>query len=289
MSAFVQVDVFASEAYAGNPLAVFTDATGLSSTQMQAVAKEMNLSETTFVTSYNDDSYDVRIFTPTEELPFEGHPSLGTAWVLHHLGLVKATAVTQNSRAGATPLRFENERVWLRRSGHVEPDLETADPKVAERLAAALALEVSDIGLEARELGRSGRLRPALADAGLRQLMLPLRDIAALERSAPNARALLDEGRPDVYCFTAAQAGRVRARSYMTGLGVQEDPATGSAGAGLGLYLADRVGAIDFEITQGVEVGRESSLLVRATPGSVEVGGACHRVLTGTLEQLPRP
>jgi trans-2,3-dihydro-3-hydroxyanthranilate isomerase len=89
------------------------------------------------------------------------------------------------------------------------------------------------------------------------------------------------------YCFTATQAGRVQARGFFPGVGVSEDPATGSAAADLGVYLADRLGVIDFEIAQGVEMGRPSRMFVRAHPGRVEVGGSCHLVFRGELESLP--
>ncbi|MGH2751703.1 MAG: PhzF family phenazine biosynthesis protein [Actinomycetota bacterium] len=284
---FVQVDVFADAPYRGNPLAVFPHAGNLTSAQMQAVALEMNLSETTFVTSHSSDFYEVRIFTPEEELNFAGHPTLGTAWVLRRLGLIKGDETTQRSRAGDTRVRVDGDRLWFARTGSSGSDEDDAHLDYSLRLARGLGVDQGSIGLEARELGRSGHLRPAFADAGLRHLMVPLRDLDALSRARPNPAMLPDVRPGGFYCFTALQAGRLRARGFFPGLGVPEDPATGSAGADLGLYLADRIGPIDVEIVQGVEMGRLSRLFVRAKPGKVQVGGTCHHIFDGALMELP--
>lgn len=281
---FLQVDVFADAPYQGNPLAVFPRAFDLKALEMQTIAREMNLSETAFVTACSSESYSVRIFTPQEELPFAGHPTLGTAWALRRLGHLDGDEVTQHSEAGATLIRFEGDRVGLSRSGGVDRDLEDTRQSVGAELESALGLRPGDVGMEARELGRSGRLRPAYSDAGLRQLMVPVRDLDALGRCNLNTQLLLDMGLEGTYCFTSVQAGRLRARGFWPGVGIVEDPATGSAAAALGLYLADRVGAIDAQIVQGVEMGRPSRIFLRARPGEVEVGGHCHLVLTGRLE-----
>jgi len=284
---FVQVDVFADSAYRGNPLAVFPEAGSLTTEQMQAIASEMNLSETAFVTSRTRDFYEVRIFTPTEELDFAGHPTLGTSWVLRNQNLVDTDDLTQRSRLGDTRVRLDGERVWFVRPGSSGQDEDDRHPDYSVWLERGLGLQDGDVGLEARELGRSGRLRPAFADCGLRHLMVPLRSLDALAAARPN-RATLPDVRPGgFYCFTALQAGRIRARGFFPALGVDEDSATGSAAADLGLYLADRVGPMDVEIVQGVEMGRLSRLLVRAKPGEVYVGGACHHVFSGTLAELP--
>jgi len=284
---FVQVDVFADEAFRGNPLAVFPEAADLSASQMQAIASEMNLSETTFVTSYDRDSYNVRIFTPTEELGFAGHPTLGTSWVLRTLGLVGSNELTQRSRAGDTRVRVDANLVWFARTGHSSGDEDDVHPDYSLWLARGLGVDSSSVGLEARELGRSGHLRPGFADAGLRHLMVPLRDLDALGRIRPEPNALPDVSPGGFYCFTAVQAGRLRARGFFPGVGVSEDPGTGSAAADLGLYLADRMGPIDLEVVQGVEMGRLSRIHVRAKPGTVQVGGACLLVFDGKLTVLP--
>ena len=286
---FLQIDVFADRAYAGNPLAVFYDAPGLETHQMQAIAREMNLSETTFVTDVSGDAYTMRVFTPAEELPFAGHPTLGTTWTLKHLGIVKGDRCVQTTAAGETPV-FEREgALWFERTGAVDSDSDGA-AELSARLAEALNLDASAIGLDASGLGREGHLRPAFSDAGVRQLMVPLADVAALEACEPRADLLAEVGAGGAYCFTGVEPGRIRSRGFFPGFGVAEDPATGSAAAGLGLYLADRVGDIELEIAQGVEMGRPSRiLLVAKTTGSVEIGGRSEPVFSGKLEALPEP
>ncbi|MFN2389455.1 MAG: PhzF family phenazine biosynthesis protein [Actinomycetota bacterium] len=283
---FLQVDVFCRGPYTGNPLAVFPEAADLDRSQMQKIASEMNLSESTFVTHADSDSYRVRIFTPRQELPFAGHPTLGTTWVLRHLGLVTAEEVIQESQAGQTVVRVEGERLWFARTGRSGADIEEAAPSF-RRLAHGLALEPRDLGLEARELGRNGMLLPAVSGAGIDQLIVPVRDADTLLRCAPAADLAWDEGVVGFYCFTATQAGRLQARGFFPSLGIAEDPATGSAAASLGVYLAHRLGDIDVEIAQGEQVGRPSTIYLDAEEQSVRVGGRCAHVLTGALEQLP--
>jgi trans-2,3-dihydro-3-hydroxyanthranilate isomerase len=284
---FHQVDVFADAPFKGNPLAVFPDAADLSASQMQSIASEMSLSETTFVLEAGRDFYDVRIFTPIEEIPFAGHPTLGTAWVLRDLGRVKGEVINQRSKAGSTVVRAAGDKLWFERSGEASGDVEDRDPDAARKLAAALGLQTSDIGLEARELGRPGRLRPAFSDAGLRQLMIPLRNVAALTRCRVREDLLGEITTMGAYCFTAVQAGRIRARGFFPSLRVPEDPATGSAAAALGFYLADRISDIRAEILQGQEIGRPSRILLHVQSGKVRVGGQCVPVATGRLRQLP--
>jgi trans-2,3-dihydro-3-hydroxyanthranilate isomerase len=284
---FLQVDVFADTAFAGNALAVFPDGEGLSAEQMQAIAQEMNLSETTFVTRAEKNSYDVRIFTPSEELPFAGHPTIGTAWVLRHLGRIEGDELVQHSDAGETIVRAEEDRLWFERAGTTGPDLDRTDPGADERVAVAIGLPVADVGLEARELGRSGLLRPAFANIGLEQLMVPVRNTDALGRCTPLSAELAALCHEGAYCFTALGAGRLQARGFFPGLGIAEDPATGSAAAALGVYLAARVGDIDAEIAQGIEMDRPSRIFLKARSESVQVGGRCELVLTGTLDRLP--
>jgi trans-2,3-dihydro-3-hydroxyanthranilate isomerase len=284
---FHQVDVFAEHAYSGNALAVFPEPGDLARSQMQVIAREMNLSETTFVTGVSHDSYSVRIFTPQEELPFAGHPTLGTAWCLFELGRLSGDEIRQRSEAGATIVRREGDQMWFERSGRAGPDIEERDPDATRAIARAVGLEMSDIGLEARELGRPGRLRPAMSDAGLEQLMVPLRNLDSLGRCRPNPELLSEVAPLGAYCFTAAQAGRVRARGFFPSVGVPEDPGTGSAAAALGLFLADRLGDVKLEVFQGIEIGRPSTINVSAVRGSVSVGGHCSLVLKGSLEDLP--
>ncbi len=249
---------------------------------MQAIAREMNLSETTFVTGVREGGYDVRIFTPEVELPFAGHPTLGTAYVLHSQGVLEENGTgsqdhwTQVSAAGETPVWMEGDIVYLRRPGTVEADL--AD---LEALAEALDVPSANLGTDA--LG--GRLMPAWADAGLRQLMVPLADRSALDACRPPVG--LAGGGVGVYCFTSGGPNEIVARGLFPEAGIPEDPATGSAAAALGLYLADRLGPVSVTVHQGEKIGRPSVLYVRAKPGEVEVGGRCRPVIVGKLATLP--
>jgi trans-2,3-dihydro-3-hydroxyanthranilate isomerase len=283
---FVQVDVFADAAFMGNPLAVFPDAEGFATDQMQKIASEMNLSETTFVTAVDRDHYSVRIFTPAEELPFAGHPTIGTAWVLLHLGKLAGNEVFQESRAGTTPVTATDTELWFTRTGDSEDDLRSSEEDAHGRLARALRIEESAIGLDADRLGRGGRLLPAFSNAGLRQLVVPLRDLEALGDCSPRPELLAEFTSDGAYCFTTAGDG-IRARGFFPGLGVSEDPATGSAAAALGLYLADRVGPVRVEVEQGIEMGRPSRIKIDAEPGTTKVGGMCVLVLNGELANLP--
>ena len=284
---FFQLDVFADRTYRGNPLAVFPEAGDLDAEQMQRIAREMNLSETVFVTGVKGERYDARIFTPAEELPFAGHPTLGTAWLLRHLGRLSSDRVTQRSAAGDTAVELGGDRVWFMRDGASEADLADRDLGSTGKVADALGLDSTEIGLEARERGRPGRLMPAFSEAGIKHLIVPLRDLDALGRVRANAAGLTALGSSGAYCFTGIGAGRAQARGLFPAIGVVEDPATGSAGACLGIYLAARFGEIDVEVLQGIEMGRPSRIYVRARPGEVSVGGSCHLVLSGTLEELP--
>ena len=285
----LQLDVFADGPFRGNPLAVFPDASGLTRQQMQTIAAEMNLSESTFVSTTDSDSYSVRIFTPKEELPFAGHPTLGTAWALRHLGRLTADKIVQRSPAGETEVSFSDDLVWFARAGSASADLRIRTPEIDRRIASALGLDVTEVGLEPREFGRSvAKLNAAVSDAGIPHLMVPLRDASALKRCRPTAHLLeeLWEG-PGAYCFTATAAGAIQARGFFPALGIEEDPATGSAAACLGAYLASRVGAIDLEVHQGIEMGRPSRIYVKAGDVEVRIGGRCQLILEGSLVTLP--
>ena len=273
---FFQLDVFAQLPYTGNPLAVFPDAADLSAAQMQAIAREMNLSESTFVTRASGSEYDVRIFTPAAELPFAGHPTIGTAWLLSHLGLIEGDELTQHSPAGATPLRKEGEDIWFERTGSVGRDMDDV-----EELAVPLQLDPGALSIE----WDRAVLRPAVTDIGIAQLMVPIADVELLRgMSAPPP--LGREGSMGAYCF-ARSGNEIRARGFFADVGIPEDPATGSAAAGLGLYLGERVGEMETVVVQGVEIGRTSHMRMRAQPGRVAIGGASRLVLDGSLKALP--
>lgn len=281
VSVFVESDPFRE----GNPLAVALPQGDLPKARMQTVARTLGLSETTFVTEVDEDSYSVRIFTPEQELDFAGHPTLGTAWTLRRAGLLSEREVQQRSRAGETRVWFEDDKVWFERPGAAEEDLEQRETDAARRVADALGLTSDRIGLEARELGRSGHLRPAFADTGLRQFMVPVRDAEALREARPHEEKLRELAGTGAYVFTATGAGTVSARGFWGPVGVPEDPATGSAAAGLGIYLADRIGDIRFEIAQGVDMGRPCRIMVAGSAGRARVGGRCGPILSGEVDR----
>ena len=273
---YVIVDVFTDVPLLGNPLAVFTDASGLGDELMQRTARELNLSETVFVLP-GDGEADarIRIFTPGSELPFAGHPVLGTAFVLS--GQLESSRIRLRTGAGVVPVTFTREHgesVF----GEMEQPIPRPEPFPAEaELLAALGVEKSELPVEAY---RNGPLHVYVS--------LPDEDsVAAL---MPDLKAVSALGPLGVNC-TAPDAvrARFRTRSFAPALGVPEDPATGSAAGPLALHLA-RHGRIAFgeqiEIRQGTEIGRPSLLYARAegSPERVErvlVGGSAVVVARG--------
>ena len=254
------VDVFADNAFAGNPLAVVLDADALSTGQMQALALEFNLSETTFPvrTTTAGADYLLRIFTPVAELPFAGHPSVGTAWLLHALGRVDAGTVVQECGAGLLPLQVSPEQVTL--TGGTPS---VSDPVDAAPLLAAVGLDAGDLA----------GAQPRWAGTGLDWVYLHVGD-EAVARARPNLDRLADltASGPDRagVAVLGWQDGRAHARVFAGGVGVAEDPATGSAALGLGAWLvaagllpAD--GESSYEIAQGLEMRRPSRLTCAVT------------------------
>jgi len=283
------VDVFAVGPYTGNPLAVVLEAEDLSDETMQAIARETNLSETTFVcASPEPDRHRVRIFTPTRELPFAGHPVLGTAWVLKSVYLPSAAQLGLALAIGDVSVRFERdaggEHAWLS-----APPVELTQSCAAQDIAACL-------GLVASEISEKAPVRQARA--GVEFTLVPVRDLAALEKSRFDPRAfatLAERGFPPfVYLFCAqtyAAQNDLCARMFFDANGVREDPATGSAAACLGAYLLEHellgAGPLDLRIEQGHAIARPSLLRLRATRrGSVQeisVGGRVIPALQGML------
>ncbi|ALE74909.1 MULTISPECIES: PhzF family phenazine biosynthesis protein [unclassified Pseudonocardia] len=284
------VDVFTDRAYAGNPLAVVHGAEALSTARMQAIATEFNLSETTFPlppTGDGDGSadYRVRIFTPGRELPFAGHPSVGTAWVLARDGVIGHGERIQECGAGLLPVRVDGTGARV----------EGGEPFVGEelnavRLAAAVGLGPDDV---------DGAAVPGVAGAGVEFAILLVQP-DAVARCRPDPAALADATGSATGLLVAAvdaTAERVHARMFGNGIGVPEDPATGSAAVALGVFLADRGlvgddGDHPFVVTQGVEMGRPSTLYagVRTEGGRVAgtwVGGTVVAVAGGSLTPPP--
>lgn len=268
---FRLVDVFAEEPLGGNQLCVVTDPSGLSDRQMQAIAREIGFSETTFVTEAADDRYAMRIFTPAGELPFAGHPTLGTAYVLASEGRVGKN-LTQTVAAG----EYE-----------VEVDLTTRFVRVRVP-EPAFGATVDDQTLVADAAGISVRdlhpdLVPQVVSIGLPHLMVPASNLSAVAHAEPDERALRllvsEVGADGLYLFAFDDDG-IRSRLWAPEIGVAEDPATGSAAGAVAAYLAGagRMPAnAPLVIRQGEEVGRPSLLSAWANTDSgsleVSVGG----------------
>ncbi|ELZ95142.1 phenazine biosynthesis-like protein [Haloferax mucosum ATCC BAA-1512] len=285
------LDVFATEKYAGNQLAVFEDADTLSDDQMAALAKEMNYSETTFIEGGNPEAgFDVRIFTPAGEIPFAGHPTLGTAATLRtHFDA--GDEITLNLGVGKIPVEVrkegDDEVYWMTQNAP-----EFGDEFAHETLADVLSLDVDDLDTD----------WPVQAvSTGLPALMIPLRDRDALGRSEvdlPAYRAFLDDGGPEnllPFCPDPRDdVNDLAARMFAPGYGVAEDPATGSANGCLAGYLArhEYFGTSSIEVTveQGYEMGRPSHLHLEASDEAgdagevtVRVGGRVEFVAEGKL------
>jgi trans-2,3-dihydro-3-hydroxyanthranilate isomerase len=256
MRDYVIADVFTEVPLQGNPVAVFTDGEGVSVGVMQRTARELNLSETVFVLPADgDDDADarVRIFTPTVELPFAGHPVLGTAFVLGQLSSLDTVRLRTGAGIVPVALRREGEDVVY---GEMEQPIPGWAAFEAEReLLAALGVDRSGLPVE-------------VYDNGPRHTYVELPDEAAVAAVAPDMPALSAVGAIGVSCFAVLDGGaRVKTRMFGPGMGVPEDPATGSAAGPLAVHLA-RHGRTGFgetvEIHQGAEIGRPSVLRARA-------------------------
>ena len=265
-------DVFTEQPLTGNPLAVFTDARGLDDATMQALARETNLSETTFVLPPERGGHArVRIFTPKRELPFAGHPTLGTAFVL--AGPLESFELRLELAAGIIPVRLEREGARIAFGWMTQP--------------AATPIAIDDAPAVVRALGP---IEPPLAvfgfDNGPQHTFVELPSAAAVRALAPDMGALARATSSGVYAFHV-DGSRCSARSFVPALGVPEDPATGSAVGPLALHLTQlgRLAQGDvLRVEQGVEIGRPSTLYARIGTGSapsIEVGGSARVVARG--------
>lgn len=274
------LDVFTSKPLAGNALCVLHDADDVSDSTMLAFARETRLSETTFIQppTLEGADYRNRIFSPPGELPFAGHPSLGTAVAFARRRGDRSARYVQQTRAGLQPVEVEVAGIRARASMIQQPAEYGATPD-PERVASALGLRPPDLLPE---------LPPQVVSTGVPHLLAPLRDSASLPRLAIRAAelgTLLDElGAIVVYLAAFRDDGRVRARSFYLDRGlVVEDPATGSAAAPL-VALLDRAGiTARIEIEQGVEMARPSELLAEVVPEGIRVGGDVVIIADATL------
>ncbi|HLZ29105.1 MAG TPA: PhzF family phenazine biosynthesis protein [Chloroflexota bacterium] len=295
---FVQVDVFTDRIFGGNQLAVFLAPDGLTDAEMQSIAVEMNLAETTFVfpPTRPDCVARVRIFTPGRELPFAGHPTVGTAWVLAGAGRLPAGKrdVVLEEGIGPVPVRIEGElsapdTIWM---SHRDAEW---GPPLANRAAFAAALSLTEADLLPDQPIRVG-------STGIPFLYVPLRTPDAVDRAVPDMRAFAAAytgERVGVFVFAPdPQRGPERVYSRMFAgatIGVAEDSATGSASGPLGAYVAEQhvvaVGAdspIEILSLQGNKMGRPSLVSIRLSvqdgkATGIEVGGGVVPVLEGVL------
>ncbi|MFU8870824.1 PhzF family phenazine biosynthesis protein [Micromonospora sp. SL4-19] len=263
--AYEIVDVFTDRPFAGNPLAVVFGAEGLATEQMQALALEFNLSETVFVLppTQAGATYRARIFTPVEELPFAGHPSVGAAVTASRRGMFDAGSVTQECGAGVLPIEVSG-------AGAI---LTGGTPTLGPELDLEPLLEL--VGLTAADHAGPA---PRVAGCGLEFPYLSVRP-DAVARARVNPAAAERYGVEHVSVFSwDADTHTAHARVFVPGLGVPEDPATGSAALGLGVWLVASgllpgAGRSEYSVRQGIEINRPSSLACTVTAvGGVAVG-----------------
>ncbi len=287
---FVTLDVFTDRQFGGNPLAVFPDARGMTDAQMQALAMEMNLSETTFVLPPADpaNTARVRIFNRTVEMPFAGHPNVGTGYVLAGLGRDTAGALKFEEIAGLVEVRVSRDAAGVVAGAVIDaPRALITGPKLTAGQAAACAsLQPGDIV--------TANHAPVQASLGIEFFFAEV-TAEALGRAGPDlaaARRAADEvgvGERLALFLYVRDGEEVRARMFAPLSGTFEDAATGSASATLGALLLSLTGDAEgrYEITQGVEMGRPSKLSVtarRAADGvRASVGGGCAPMFRGTV------
>jgi trans-2,3-dihydro-3-hydroxyanthranilate isomerase len=295
---FHTLDVFTDRAFAGNPLAVVEAADGLSDADMQAIAREFNLSETVFLQSPRDplNTAAARIFMPAAELPFAGHPTVGAAVLLAQTRAPEVLArqsvvVTLEERVGTIRCEVIRSRSGVAYAQFATPFLPQKQSGAPSRAALADAL-----GLEAEDIGFDGHA-PARCAAGPSFVFAPLRSAAALNRAAPQAPyfAAMMNGDVGLYAYTRETLrpeSAIQARMFGHGVGVVEDPATGSAAAAFARIALEFEKPDDGEhelfIEQGHKMGRPSriTLRLRVAGGElagVEIGGQAVRVSEGKI------
>ena len=294
---FIQVDVFTDRVFGGNPLAVVLDGGGLADGEMQAIAMEMNLSETTFILppTRPDCAARVRIFTPRRELQFAGHPTVGTAWVMAVHGLVAGSpsVFKLEEGIGPVPVTLEGDPkqpsfIWMR---HGPPEY---GPEMANRAEIAVALGLTEADLIPGAPIQTG-------STGSRFMFVPLRDRATVDRALLDVpkiiKALGDQPLVGIFVFAPdpdPTGGRVHSRMFAPHTsGIPEDPATGSATGPLGAYLVKQKlvkasGPVSIVSDQGVKMGRHSRLHIRGVERGgalteIEVGGGVVPVIDGRL------
>lgn len=273
MTDYVVLDVFTEVPFGGNPLAVIPDASGLPEAALQKVAREFNFSESTFVFPPTDADHTarVRIFTPASELPFAGHPTIGTAVALARQGLgpdmvFELGVGPINVHATGGSARFTTRHPLSR--------VEGLDPAL---VAACAGLGASEIAVP-----------PVVASVGLPFVLAEIENVEALAAATPDVgafrRAQEANGFPGSLYLYVRDGAQIRARMFAPPHGILEDPATGSAASALAAHLAEaQGGTAQFSISQGVEMGRPSLIEVAVEDGAITVSGRAVEVMRGTL------
>lgn len=293
---FITADVFTDQPFGGNPLAVVPDARGLTGEQMQRLAREFNLSETVFVLPPDNRGNDkrIRIFVPTHEIPFAGHPTIGTAIILASLGGVDVSGdqagIVFEMDAGLVPVTirfFDGKPINATLTAPKKPEIGVAP--TCEQMATILSLNADDV------------LATGAASSGNPFLLVKVKDRAALARSRIDIAALdqfddLFAKEPLVFTEDAAQGVDYQARMYAPLSGIPEDPATGSAAAALagwlGVHDAMQNGTLKRVIAQGIEMGRPSRLEIEVDKQDgkvtdVRVTGSAVLISEGEIEEPP--
>jgi len=282
------VDVFTDKPLAGNQLAVVLDGRDLSPRVMQRIAREMNFSETTFIFPPENPAHAarVRIFTPGTELPFAGHPTIGTAWVLSHEGLAKGDEFTLEENVGPVKVRCVDGLVWM-----THPPLTFGRVFAHKQVAAAISIAEDAIVHDA----------PAqVASTGNPFLFVALRDPGLVDAAVPDTARVRElvrgSGAHGVFLFASVGSDRLYSRMFATD--IAEDPATGSASGPLGAFavkygLVERGPKVSIISEQGTKMGRQSYVHIsleygdsRDIPERIDVGGGVMPVLSGTLSDF---
>jgi trans-2,3-dihydro-3-hydroxyanthranilate isomerase len=295
---FITVDVFTDRRFGGNPLAVVLDGRGLATQQMQSIAAEFNLAETTFVLPPKDPAHtaEVRIFTPRAELPFAGHPNIGTAFVLARpssaSGSVVSDPIVFEEKAGLVKLELMRDGTSVVGARLTAPQpLVRGDDIALDVVAAACSIGVSDI--------ETANHRPCIASCGIPLVFAELKTRSGLAAAQPRPEIFSEHLRADrvtgvlLYAFEQQRGVDIQARMFAPLYGIPEDPATGSGNAALAGLLASLRSETDLtlqlRIAQGVDMGRPSVLEAAAEKRNgriteMRIGGRCVAMMRGSLE-----
>ena len=269
---YLELDVFGSSPGKGNPLGVVLDAQGLNTSEMQAFANWLNFSETTFVSDYTKDNYDIRIFTPQEELPFAGHPTIGTATALLHLGLLQPGEAIQHCASGSLPLRLQEDCVFVR-----TPEAKViAQPKLTNHIETLVGIKLNH--------------PPASIDVG------PIWLTANLKNRAELLQVNMDFTKLETFIDTtssiglnlyALNDGQVFVRSFVPEPGIMEDPVCGSGNAAVAAHLrhtdGTKLSGLRYQARQGECVGRDGLVEISIEDQEIWLGGQAHVVVEGMV------